>query len=168
MIPYQATVTVTVTVTRTERVARASMSSDSSDSRDNKVFKLRSRRYFPMWKQKTLAAASSKGYEKYLLQAITIHSEVDIDAKEAQYINEADDGRRRVLKGELAKMKRERKKSLEAAEMLTNSIRSKDLKMLVKCKMDPKKMFETLFQEKSTRNWYCGFYSKFTQKTYQQ
>ena len=47
----------------------------------------------------------------------------------------ADNGRSKKLKKELSKWKRERKKSLEAATMLTCSVRTKDLKMLLKCKM---------------------------------
>ena len=60
------------------------------------------------------------------------------------YIHETDDVKRRKLKGELSKMKRERRKSLAAAAMLTNSVKSKDLKMLSSCKMDPKKMFDKI------------------------
>ena len=121
------------------------MSSDSSDSgNDAKVYKLRSRRYFPVWKQKTLSAACSKGYEKYFTTSVVIKTEAEIDAKETDYINEVDEKVRRVKKGELAQMKRERKKSLEAANMLTSSVRTKDLKMLAKCKNDPKAMFDKI------------------------
>ena len=121
------------------------MSSDSSDSgSDTKVYKLRSRRYFPIWKQKMLSSASSKGFDKYLLNDVQVKTEAEIDTKETEYINEADDNVRRVKKGELVQMKRERKKSLAAAAALTSSVRSKDLKTLAKCKLDPKKMFDTI------------------------
>ena len=120
------------------------MSSDSSTMSETKVCKLRSRKYFPIWKQKILSAASSKGYDKYLTTSVAVKTDAEIDAKEVDYINEADDKQRRIKKGELHKMKSERKKSLAAAEMLTNSVRSKDLKMLANCKLDPKKMFDKI------------------------
>ena len=121
------------------------MTSDSSDlGKDAKAFKLRSRKLFPIWKQKTISTASSKGYSKYLIEDVKVESETEIDNKEVEYINEANDALRRVRKGELAKMKRMKRKSLEAAVLLTNSVRSKDLKMLANCKQDPHKMFEKL------------------------
>ena len=127
------------------------MSSSSSESgNDAKVAKLRSRAYFPVWKQKMLSAASSKGYDKYLTLSVAIKTQAEIDAKEVEYINEPDEKDRRVKKGEWAQMKRERKKSLEAADMLISSVRSKDLKMLVKCKGDPKAMFERICKKYGT------------------
>ena len=59
-------------------------------------------------------------------------------------INEANDETRGILKGELNKMKRERKRSLAAAEMLTSCVRNKDLKALAECKLNPFLMFEVL------------------------
>ena len=121
------------------------MSSDSSDSdRDAKAFKLRSRKFFPIWKQKTISAASTKGYSKYLTEDVSVKSDTEIDNKEAEYIKEVDDTQRRIKKGELVKMKRMKKKSLAAAALLTKSVRSRDLKMLATCKQDPQKMYEKL------------------------
>ena len=117
--------------------------SSSSDG-DTKVYKLRSRRHFPIWKQKILSAASSKGYDKFLTSSVAVKTEMEIDAKEVDYINEVDDKQRRIKKGELNKMKNERKKSLAAAQMLTSSVRSKDIKMLASCKLDPKRMFDKI------------------------
>ena len=80
------------------------MSSDSSDSgQDSKVYKLRSRRYFPIWRQKTLASAFSKGFEEYLLKDKTVKTQNEIDTQEMSYINETDDAKRRKTKGELMK-----------------------------------------------------------------
>ena len=127
------------------------MSSSSSESGNKtKAYKLKSRKHFPIWKQKTLATANLKGFAKYLTQNVTISSEADIDLKEMDYINEVDDGKRRKLKGELSQMKRIRQKSLDAAEMLTNSVRSKELKMLGKCKHNPKAMFEKICKNYGT------------------
>ena len=47
-------------------VKESKMSSDSSEaSKATKVYKLRSRRHFATWKQKTLANASARGFEQY-------------------------------------------------------------------------------------------------------
>ena len=43
-----------------------------------------------------------------------------------------------------SKAEKVRNKSLEAASMLNCSVRSKDLKMIAKCKNDPFKMFEVI------------------------
>ena len=59
-------------------------------------------------------------------------------------INETDGNARRVKKGELSKWKRERKRSLAATAMLTSSIKSKDLTMLEKCKLNIKLMSDVL------------------------
>ena len=127
------------------------MSSSSSESEGNtKVYKLRSRTHFPAWKQKIISAASSKGFEKYLTSNVAVKTEAEIDQDEADYINEVDDHRRRVKRGLLSQAKRTRKKSLAAAEMLTNSVRSKDLKMLSKCKLDPKAMFDKICSKYGT------------------
>ena len=127
------------------------MSSDSSNSgQDSKVYKLRSRRYFPIWKQKTLSSAFSKGFEEYLLKNKSVKTQDEIDIKETSYINKTDDVKRRVMKGELGKWKRERRRSLAAASMLTSSVRTKDLKMLAKCKLDPNKMFEMICKKYGT------------------
>ena len=121
------------------------MSSDSSEaSKAMKVYKLRSRRHFATWKQKTLANASTRGFEQYLLNDIPVKTQNEIDTAEQDYINEADNGQRRVKKGTMNKYKRERQKSLATAEMLTNSVRFKDLKILAKCKLNPKTMFEAI------------------------
>ena len=63
--------------------------SDSSDSEhhDTRVYKLRSRKNFPNWKQKTLSMASSKGYERFLLEDVNVEDDVVIDQKEIDYIN---------------------------------------------------------------------------------
>ena len=77
-------------------------SDDSSDSGGNaKAFKLRSRKLFPIWKQKTISAASSKGYSKYLIEDVKVESDMEKDQKETEYINGVDDKQRRVKKGEL-------------------------------------------------------------------
>ena len=47
-------------------------------------------------------------------------------------------------------MKRNRKHSLEAAAMLTISVRSRDLKMLSKCKLNPKMMFDKICKKYGT------------------
>ena len=121
------------------------MSSDSNESSDGmKVYKLKSRRGFPTWKQKIMSVASAKGYDHYLTTNVTVRTQTELDEKETEVINEIDDDVRRVKKGELTKWKRERKRSLAAAEMLTTSVRSKDLKMLAKCKLNPKLMFEVI------------------------
>ena len=120
------------------------MSSDSDSQHNTKVYKLRSRKNFPSWKQKTLSMASSKGYERFLLEDVTIESEDDIDDKEIAMIEETYPDKRRKLKAELAKMTKIRKKSLNAAAMLTSSVKSKDLKMLSNCGKDPKKMYDLL------------------------
>ena len=48
------------------------------------------------------------------------------------------------MKGELSKYKRERKRSLAAADLITSNVRDKDLKQLAKCKLNPKAMFNVL------------------------
>ena len=126
------------------------MSSSSESEGEVKVSKLRSRTYFPIWKQKALSATSLKGWDRYLTNAVVIKTQAEIDIKEANYINEVDDKVRRVKKAELNQMKRERNKCLEAADMLTRSIRSKDLKMLSKCKGDPKAMFDKICKKYGT------------------
>ena len=124
---------------------RETKMSSNSDSDDHmKVYKLRSRRGFPIWKQKIMSVASAKGFDHYLTTNVAVKTQGDIDTKEIEVINETDDDARRVKKGELTKWKRERKRSLAAAEMLTSSVRSKDLKTLAKCKLNPKLMFDVL------------------------
>ena len=121
------------------------MSSDSdSENGDTRVFKLKSRSYFPMWKQKTLSTASHRGFDQFLTTNISVRTQEELDTLEIDYINEADEEVRRVKKGELRKLKRERKRSVAAAAMLTSSVRSKDLKLLAKCKLNPKKMFDAI------------------------
>ena len=121
------------------------MSSDSdSDERETRVFKLKSRSYFPKWKQKTLSMAISKGFDQFLTDSISVKTQDELDNIEIDYINEADEEAKRVKKRELRKLKRERKRSLAAAAMLTSSVRSKDLKLLAKCKLNPKKMFDAI------------------------
>ena len=128
------------------------MSSDSSESdRNTKVYKLRSRKNFQTWKQKTLSLASSKGYERFLLEDVSVDSDNEIDNKEADYINETDDDERRKKKVALSKAKKNKKKSLEAAAMLTCSVKSKDLKMIAKCKNNPFKMFEVICKKYGSR-----------------
>ena len=121
------------------------MSSDSSESGDDtRVYKLRSKKGFPIWKQKILSTASSKGFEQYLLKDSVIKTQDDLDALETTYINETDDVKRRVMKGELAKYKRERRCNLAAANLIASNVRDKDLKKLNKCKQDLKMMFDVL------------------------
>ena len=123
------------------------MSSDSSQSGDDtKVYKLRSKKGFPIWKQKIVSQASSKGFEEYLSKDRKIKTQDELDTLETTYINETDDAKRRIMKGELAKFKRERRRSLAAANLIASNVRDKDLKKLNKCKQDPKKMFDTLVQ----------------------
>ena len=121
------------------------MSSDDSESNTNtKVCKLKSRRKFPSWKQKTLSMASSKGYVRFLLEDVQVDTDKKIEIKEIDYANEADEEARRKKKMALSKSRKVQKKSLEAASMLTCSVMSKDLKMLAKCKDNPFKMFEVI------------------------
>ena len=121
------------------------MSSDSSQSsNDTKVYKLKSRRHFQTWKQKMLSNASSRGFDSYLTKDIQVKTQDELDIAEQDYINENDEGQRRIKKATLHKLKRERNRSLLAAEMLTNSVRSKDLKILAKCKLNPKAMYEAI------------------------
>ena len=122
------------------------MSSDSSEASNNttRVYKLRSRRHFATWKQKALSNASSRGFDQFLVNNVPVKTQTELDTEEQAYINETDEGQRRIKKGQLSKMKRERKKSLAAAEMLTNSVRSKDLKILAKCRLNPKAMFDAI------------------------
>ena len=63
-----------------------STSSDSSSERNTKVCKLRSRKNFPHWKQKTLSTASSKGFKRFLLEDVKIKSEAELDQKKAGYV----------------------------------------------------------------------------------
>ena len=80
------------------------MSSDSNESSDGmKVYKLKSRRGFPTWKQKIMSVASAKGYNHYLTTNVTVRTQTELDEKETQVINEIDDDVRRVKKGELTK-----------------------------------------------------------------
>ena len=44
-----------------------------------------------------------------------------------------------------------RKKSLAAAAMLTCSVKTRDLKMLSKCKKNPKKMFDLIYSKYGKR-----------------
>ena len=55
------------------------------------------------------------------------------------------------MKSKLAQMKREIKKSLAAAVILTNIVHSKDLKMLGKCKLDSKTMFDKIYHKYGTK-----------------
>ena len=84
-----------------------------------------------------LSNASSRGFDNYFINNVPIKTQAELDTAEQDYINETDEGQRRVKKSQLNKLKRERSRSLLAAEMLTNSVRSKDLKILAKCKLDP-------------------------------
>ena len=63
-----------------------STSGDSSSERNTKVYKLRSRKNFPSWKQKTLSTASSKGFKRFLLEDVKIKSEAELDQKKAGYV----------------------------------------------------------------------------------
>ena len=63
---------------------------------------------------------------------------------ETEYIDEDDDTKRRKLKAELVKEKRERKRSLAAAALIINNVKEADLKKLAKCKLNPKLMFDVL------------------------
>ena len=114
--------------------------SDSSDSEEHntKVYKLRSRKNFHSWKQKTLSLASSKGYERFLLEDVKVEKESEIEAREAAYIAEKDIDRRRKLKSEWGKALKVRRQSLKAAAMLTCCIKDRDLKMLSKHKKGSK------------------------------
>ena len=126
--------------------------SDSSESGTNtKVYKLKSRRNFQSWKQKTLSMASSKGYERFLLEDVKIEEPDDIDLMEEDYINEVDEDRRRKKRNLWKKAKKLRKNSLEAAAMLTCSVMSKDLKMIAKCNNNPYKMFEVVSKKYGKR-----------------
>ena len=87
---------------------------------------------------------SAKGVDKYLLNKVVVKTQDELDALETAYINETNDDQRRVKKAELKKHKRERSKSLAAAAMLTNSVKPKDLKILAKCKLNPKSMYDVI------------------------
>ena len=124
------------------------MSSDSSDSGDNaKVYRLRSKKTFPIWKQKIISAASSRGFEQFLQKDMPVKTQDELDTIETNYINETDDAQRRKLKAELSKHKRERRRSLAAADLITSNVKDKDLKPLAKCKLNPKQMFDTLIKK---------------------
>ena len=111
---------------------KSNLSSDSSDT-DAKanVYKLCSKKAFPIWKQKIISAASSKGYDQFLLKDVTVKTQDELDTLETDYINETDDAKRRKLKGELSKHKRERTRSLAAADLIISNVRDKGLKKLV-------------------------------------
>ena len=106
------------------------MASDSSDSEYHKtsVYKLRGRKNFHSWKQKTLSMASSKGYERFLLENVKVEDEDDIELKKEDYIDKDDADKRRKLKSEWSKMARDRRNSLKSVMMLTCSVRDKDLR----------------------------------------
>ena len=56
------------------------MSSDSSEaSNDTKVYKLRSRKGFQVWKQKFLSNASSKGFEQFFLKDFAVKTQDELD-----------------------------------------------------------------------------------------
>ena len=75
------------------------MSSDSSDSGDHtKVYKLKSRKNFPAWKQKTLSLASSKGHERFLLKTVKVPTEDEVNGKEQDYIQETDKAKAKQYK----------------------------------------------------------------------
>ena len=95
--------------------------------------------------------ASSKGYERFLLEDVKVEDDVVIDQKETDYINETDIDKRRKLKSELTKMMKVKEKSLKAAAMLTCSVKDSDLKMLARCKKNPKKMFEMICDKYGNR-----------------
>ena len=73
--------------------------SDSDESEHDPVrsYKLKSRRDFAAWKQKTLSLASSKGLEHYILNDVSVESESDLDQKEEAMINESDTNQRLSL-----------------------------------------------------------------------
>ena len=112
------------------------MSSSESDE-NTKVYKLRSRAEFPVWKQKVISIASAKGFDQYLTTNLPVKTQAELDNKELDMISEVNDDARRILKGELTKWKRERKRSLAAADMLTSSVRSKDLKNTCEMQVEP-------------------------------
>ena len=125
------------------------MSSDSSDygTSSAKVYKLKSRKTFPAWKQKTLSLAKSKGYERFLLNNVPVKTEVELEAEEAIYIGLTDAGAKALKKREIKKWKKERDLSTTAAAVLTMSVKSKDLKILNKCKGNPKAMMDALINK---------------------
>ena len=120
------------------------MSNTSESGANTKVYKLKSRRNFQSWKQKTFSMASSKGYERFLLEDVKIEDADDIELMEEGYINEGDEDNRRKKRNLWKRAKKLRKNSLEVAAMLTCSIMSKDLKMIAKCNNNPYKMFEVI------------------------
>ena len=76
------------------------MSSESSDEGDKaRVYRLKSKKVFPIWKQKIISAASSRGFEQFLLKDITVKTQDELDVIETDYINETDDAAGRKLKG---------------------------------------------------------------------
>ena len=87
------------------------------------------------------------GFDQFLTTNISVRTQEEFDTLEIDYINEADEEVRRVKKGELRKLKQERKRSVAAAAMLTSSVRSKDLKLLAKFKLNPKKIFDAIYKK---------------------
>ena len=85
-----------------------------------------------------------------MLNDVPIKTQAEFDTLEIDYINETDDSGRRKLKAELSKHKRERRRSLAAADLITSNVRDKDLKKLAKCKLNPKLMFEVLSKSMRT------------------
>ena len=121
------------------------MSDLSSDEGHNtKVYKLKSRKTFPKWKQKTLSLARSKGYDRFLLNDVKVKSEAEIEVLEDEYHAETDSTLKALKKRIASKAIKERKLYMRAATVLTLSVRTKDLKILNKCKDNPKEMWDAL------------------------
>ena len=79
-----------------------------------------------------------------MLKDVKIKTQAKLDTFEIEYINKTDDTKRRKMKAELSKHKRERRRSLVAEDLITSNVRDKDLKKLAKCKLNPKLMFNVL------------------------
>ena len=111
------------------------MSSDSSDygTSSAKVYKLKSRKTFPAWKQKTLSLAKSKGYERFLLSEVPIKTEVELEAEETTYLGLTDAGARAIKK-------RENQEVEKGKRFKYNSSRSIDNEREVKGFKDSKQM----------------------------
>ena len=116
----------------------------SNEGYNTKVYKLKSRKNFPEWKQKTLSLAKSKGYDRFLLNSVVVKTETEIEVLEDDYHAEQDAVLKASKKRIASKAKKERKAFLRAATVLAMSVRTKDLKIINKCKGDPKEMMDAL------------------------
>ena len=105
----------------------------SNEGYNTKVYMLKSRKNFPEWKQKTLPVAKS-------VRQVPTENEV----LEDDYHVEQDAVLKASKKRITSKAKKERQALLKATTVLTMSVRTKDLKIVSKCKGDPKEIMDAL------------------------